>query len=560
MNAPKHSLWHESPYQALRAIAQEFPTHDCLQVLPETARIYDIPSGAISYREQFERVEHLRRWYERANLGAGDRVGLMLENRPQFHSHWFALNALGVSVVPLNVDWRSAELEYVLAHSEVAIVIALDSRRDVIASAAAAAGRERLQVVALSEAPDGTQAEANAAALRPLRETAPAPARPVSQCECALLYTSGTTGRPKGCILSNEYYVWAGQWYVSLEDLVTVRRGAERMLSPLPLTHMNAMAVSSMCMLLAGGCLILLDRFHPSSWWSSVHESGATIVHYLGVMPAMLLGATATDEDRNHAVRFGFGAGVNPAQHAPFEQRFGFPLIEAWAMTETGSGAVVIANHEPRHVGQACFGRPGSEVQTRIIDEGGADADPGAPGELLVRHAGEDPRFGFFTGYLKDKTATDHAWQDGWFHTGDVVRQDADGLMYFIDRRKNVIRRSGENISAVEVETVLVQHPKIAAVGVTAVPDAVRGDEVFACIVVRDAAPTRELADEIVRFALARLAYYKPPGYVQFCADLPRTATQKVQRAALRAAALEALHAGLAHDLTALKKRDASTA
>lgn len=179
--------------------------------------------------------------------------------------------------------------------------------------------------------------------------------------------------------------------------------------------------------------------------------------------------------------------------HAAFEARFGFPWLQAWAMTETGAGAVVIANREPRQVGTACFGRAEPAVAWRLVDEGGQDVPVGTPGELLVRAAGASPRFGFFREYLKDREATDEAWQGGWFHTGDLVRADEQGCLYFIDRRKNVIRRSGENISAVEVESVLRRHPRVAEVAVAATPDPVRGDEVLACVIVRDPVPQAEL-------------------------------------------------------------------
>jgi acyl-CoA synthetase (AMP-forming)/AMP-acid ligase II len=274
-------------------------------------------------------------------------------------------------------------------------------------------------------------------------------------------------------------------WYATVGGLCTLRPGMERLITPLPMTHMNAMAASTMGMVLAGGCVVPLDRFHPGTWWSSVRESRATIVHYLGVMPAMLLGFAPESRDRDHCVRFGFGAGVSGRLHAQFESRFGFPLIEAWAMTETGSGAVIIANREPRKVGTACFGRAAPRIEYRVVDERGEDVAPGTPGELLVRSAGAQPRFGFFREYLKDPAATAAAWEGGYFHTGDIVQVDADGDFHFVDRKKNVIRRSGENISAVEVESVLGQHPAVAAVGVCAVPDEVRGDEVMACIVPR---------------------------------------------------------------------------
>jgi acyl-CoA synthetase (AMP-forming)/AMP-acid ligase II len=313
-----------------------------------------------------------------------------------------------------------------------------------------------------------------------------------------------------------------------------------------------------MAMVLTGGCVVPLDRFHPSGWWDAVRASRATIVHYLGVMPAMLLGAPAAPADRDHSVRFGFGAGVDRRHQAAFEARFGFPLLEAWAMTETGAGAVVIANREPRHVGASCFGRAGPELALRLVDETGAEVPDGMPGELLVRAAGDDPRRGFFREYLKDPAATAQAWEGGWFHTGDVVRRDADGHLYFVDRRKNVIRRSGENIAAVEVESVLRRHPGVREVAVAATPDAVRGDEVLACVVPVASldAPGREaLARELVALSLADLAYFKAPGWVAFVDALPLTPTQKVQRGELKALAATLPGSGRCVDTRALKKR-----
>jgi acyl-coenzyme A synthetase/AMP-(fatty) acid ligase len=380
--------------------------------------------------------------------------------------------------------------------------------------------------------------------------------------ECALLYTSGTTGRPKGCMLSNRYFLLAAQWYAGLGGHVQLQDGCERMLTPLPLVHMNAMAYSVTAMIVTGGTIILLDRFHPDTWWDSVRVSRASIVHYLGVMPAMLMKAEPSAADRQHAVRFGFGAGVNRSLHEPFESRFGFPLVEAWAMTETGAGASIIAAEEPRQVGTNCFGREGSDVEVRLVNDAGQDAGADEPGELLVRHAGPEPRDGFFSGYLKDEAATREAWADGWFHTGDVVRRDAEGYLHFIDRRKNVIRRSGENIAAVEVESVLVQHPLVKAAAVAPTPDPIRGDEVLACIVAAQALGSLQAqeatAHELVAWCLSRLAYYKAPGYVAFVDALPLTSSQKVQRGELKALAAQLPGQPHCVDTRALKKRQAA--
>ncbi len=532
-------------HAALNASRRAYDAQPFINVLSETAETYRIAAGAVSFAQAWSRVEKLREEYRSAGLSYGQRVGLLLENRPEFLLHWFALNGLGVSVVPINPDWRAAELEYLIGHSEIVLAVALESHQDSLRAAALAVDR----AVVVTD-PQLTQLERLAAS------TASTAQVPGAATECALLYTSGTTGRSKACVLPNEYFLWAGQWYAAIGGLCEVRPGAEHMLSPLPLGHMNAMAYSTMCMLLTGGCLTLLDRFHPRGWWLSVRESRASIVHYLGVMPAMLLSAPESPRDRDHQVRFGFGAGVSVRHHLAFEQRFGFPLLEAWAMTETGAGAVMIANREPRKVGTACFGLAEPCVEYRVVGDDGNPVGLNHPGELLVRHRGTDPTFGFFKGYLKEEQATQDAWRDGFFHTGDVVYEDADRQLHFVDRKKNVIRRSGENVSAVEIECVLVQHPAVAAAGVVPVPDAVRGDEIMACIVLRggdeDGAAQ---AHDIVSFCLARLAYFKAPGYVAFLESLPLTPTEKIQRAKLREAALTALESGNVFDTRTMKKR-----
>ncbi|MBB3179334.1 AMP-binding protein [Variovorax sp. Sphag1AA] len=537
---------HHTVHDAFSASARRTPGAEFLFTESVTAQAYDIAPGAILWGDAAAQVDRLRAAYAKAGYGHGHRVGLLLENRPAFLFHWFALNALGVSVVPINAEMRSAELSYLIGHSEIGLAVTLPHRADDLRAAAKSAG-----IPFETMGPDDV--------VPPSTKPAPRASEPVGlSTECALLYTSGTTGRPKGCMLGNEYFLRAGRWYAELGDLCPVRPDAERIITPLPLNHVNAMAFSTMVVLVAGGCLVQLDRFHPKSWLQSARESRATIVHYLGVMPAMLLSAPAVDADREHDIRWGFGAGVDRKNHAPFEERFGFPLVEAWAMTETGAAACVMANHEPRHVGTNCFGRREDFVEIRLVDDEGRDVPDGTPGELLVRSSGNDPKRYFFSGYLKDEEATREAWADGWFHTGDMVRRDGEGNYFFVDRKKNVIRRSGENISAVEVESVLNQHPAVKTSAVAATPDTVRGDEVLACIVLREDADSSEpakLASSIVDHALAQLAYYKAPGYVAFVEALPLTASQKIQRGQLRELAHSLPGSANCVDTRSMKKR-----
>ncbi len=534
-------------HEAFAATGARTPQADFLYSEAVTAQAYGIARGSVTWAAAGEQVNRLRLAYQRAGHGHGHRVGLMLDNRPEFLFHWFALNSLGISVVPINSELRSAELSYLIGHSGIGLAVCLSHRMKDLQAAAAQAG-EAIDVTDAALSEGMPQARSRP----PLQADAPGPGS-----ECALLYTSGTTGRPKGCMLDNAYFLRAGRWYAELDGVCGYRQDAERVITPLPLNHVNAMAFSTMVVLVAGGCLVQLDRFHPRSWLDSAREGRATIAHYLGVMPAMLLAAPPAPADRDHTIRWGFGAGVDRKHHASFESRFGFALVEAWAMTETGAAACVMANREPRLVGTSCFGRREPFVEIRQVDDAGQDVEPGIAGELLVRSSGADPRRYFFSGYLKDEQATREAWADGWFHTGDMVRRDEEGNFFFVDRKKNVIRRSGENISAVEVESVLNQHPAVRTAAVAATPDPVRGDEVLACIVLRDDAGGSpvQLAADIVAHALAQLAYYKAPGYVAFVDSVPLTASQKIQRGQLRDLAHSLPGQGNCIDTRALKKR-----
>jgi acyl-CoA synthetase (AMP-forming)/AMP-acid ligase II len=539
-------------YQCFRDSAAHYLDEDFLHIPKQAASRYSDSSVDLSYRQAGAAIEQLKALYQLAGFGGGHRIALLLQNRAEFLLHWLALNALGAAVVPINDEMSPEEQAYIINHSEASLLLYLPDRADTLASLKALLSDQMVYQ-------DTGQMEH----LRP--PAAPANGEPPAlHSECALLYTSGSTGKPKGCILTNEYFLLSGSRYVELGGLCAMEAGSERLVTPLPLVHMNAMACSTIAMIMTGGCLIQLDRFHPRSWWQTVRDSRASILHYLGVMPAMLLNMDPRDgaegDDFSSQVKFAFGAGVNPKHHAPFERRFGFPLIEAWGMTETGNNGAIIANVEPRHVGTCCFGVPPEHLEIRLIDEAGEPVAPGEPGELLLRHRGDEPHKGFFSGYLKNQEATNEAWSGGWFHTGDVVRQDAAGAMYFVDRRKNVIRRSGENISALEVEAVLSEDPAVAMAVVCPVPDDIRGDEVMACIIPSASAQRdQQGAQKIAQRALQTLVYFKIPGYIVFADQLPLTPSEKPKRAEIKALAIAMLEGGQCYDVRHLKKRQSGS-
>jgi crotonobetaine/carnitine-CoA ligase len=187
-------------------------------------------------------------------------------------------------------------------------------------------------------------------------------------------------------------------------------------------------------------------------------------------------------------------------------------------------------NTEPRKIGTRAFGRPVPGIDVRVVDEHDKEVPRGTPGEMTLRYSAEAPRKHFYSGYLKDDAATAQAWRNGWFHTGDTVRQDDDGMLHFVDRKKNIIRRSGENIAAAEIEALLQAHSAVKQVAVLAVPDETREEEVLACIVLHDDTAREAAADALFAHCDAQLAYFKAPGWIYFTDTLPTTGTQKIQK------------------------------
>jgi crotonobetaine/carnitine-CoA ligase len=525
--------------------AERYADKSFLAVPANAARAYYPAGTEITYSEAAKTVHELKQIYAAAGYGTGHRISLLIENRPEHLLHKLAMNALGVCCVPLNPDHRPRELAYVLDHANVDVVVVLASLEAQASLGMAQAERCKPKVVLF---------EHFATRLPPATSKATS-TTPDAETPATILYTSGTTGRPKGCVLSHGYELAAGAWYSTRGGLSTFGEACERIYNPLPLFHVNASICSFYCAMLRGNCQVQTDRFQPSRWWTEVYESKATVVHYLGVVVPMLLGQAEHPHERDHCVCFAIGAGVEPQRHRAFEERFGFPLIEIWGMTEMVRA--IIDNQLPREVGTRAFGRVTPGVEIRVVDDNDIDLPVGQEGEMIVRHSAAKPRKHFFSGYLDDEAATETSWRGGWFHTGDIVTRDATGLLRFIDRRKNIIRRSGENIAAAEVEALLQAHPLVENVAVLAVKDEVREEEVLACVVLKDkTADATTTAKILFDHCNTSLAYYKSPGWLYMTDSIPTTATQKIQKHQLFEPSLDPRTLPGMIDFRSLKKRD----
>lgn len=529
--------------EAFRAAVGVFASRPFLATPTGAHRAYHRAGYAIDFAEAGHQVEAMAAAFRAAGYGHGHRVAMLLDNRPEHFLVKLALNMIGATCVPVNPDYRPGEIAYLLEHSEADLALVAPERRDQLEAGMAASSHTA--PIALFD---------DLGSLAPVARGARSDAVTAAS-EASILYTSGTTGRPKGCVLSHAYELASGAWYANRGGLAAFSAEGERIYNPLPVYHVNSSIVSFFAVLLTGSCQIQPDRFHPERWWPEVRESQATIVHYLGVIIPMLLNQPRHAGEGAPTVRFAIGAGVEPQLHAAFEERFGFPLIEVWGMTEMVR--VLLDNQPPRAVGTRAFGRPVEGIEVRVVDAEDREVLRGEVGEMTIRHSAATPRKGFFSGYLKDEKATEEAWRGGWFHTGDTVRQAPDGMLHFVDRKKNIIRRSGENIAAAEVEAVLQAHDLVKAVAVLAVPDELREEEVLAAVVLHDPAGAGDaVAEMLFAHCNAELAYFKAPGWIHFVDSLPTTGTQKIQKHSIYPAGTDPRALPGIIDLRARKRRD----
>ena len=496
-----------------------------------------------SYQETFEKANKISTIFLDNGYGNNLRVATLLGSTPAHYIVKLALNKIGVSVVPINPDYSPDETAYLLADSGSVLAICTEHYMKQLKTAIAYKDLS-VPIVTYDEIE-------TIQTLKPLSDLG---AQVHGKTEASLLYTSGTTGRPKGCILSHEYELMCGEVYANIGAPISLSFGKDKILNPLPSYHINAGIVTFFAAMLTGNSLIQPERFSISSWWEDINETEATIFHYLGVIIAVLLSDQSATKASLGKLRVGFGAGVEPALHQEFETRFGIPLIECWGMTEMCR--VLYNNEEPRQIHTRAMGRPREDLQVKVVDESDQEVEIGMPGEMVVRHSEKTPRAGAFSGYLNKEKETEEAWKNGWFHTGDTVTMDETGMLYFVDRAKNIIRRAGENIAAAEVENCLFEIEIVSKIACIAVKDDIREEEVMACVVLEDGKKeSKEVAEILFNHALEKMAYFKAPGYILFMDDLPVTGTQKVVKHKIFEPEIDPRNLTGVFNFTHLKKR-----
>ena len=450
-------------------------------------------------------------------IAAGERVAILSPNRPEVMRTLLGCGWLGAVSVPINAAVKTRQLRFYLENSGARLLVAdAELLAELEPGALADLPLDAVWLLGDATLPDlGVQMQPFVAEA----DAIPAyPARPGSAF--AILYTSGTTGAPKGVVCPHAQFHW---WGIHAARFLEIQPG-DVLATTLPLFHTNAINCFFQA-LLCGATQVVLPKFSASGFWRQMTECGATVGYLLGAMVPMLLAQPPSPFERQHGLRVALGPGVPASMHDVLAERTGVRLVDGFGSTETNFIIGDIASaRQPGRMGRLAAG-----ISAIVADEDDAHLPDGTPGELLVR--ADDP-FAFATGYfgLPDKTV--EAWRNLWFHTGDRVIRHADGSFAFLDRLKDVIRRRGENISAFEVEQVIAALPQVEIVAVYPVASDLAEDEVMAALLLR---PGERLSAEALFAHCSReLPRHAVPRFAQFVSAMPRTENGKVQKFKLR--------------------------
>ena len=508
-----HLPWQQSLGTFLAEVVQRNPGKVFLEI-----------SGQhLTYGQFDEAIKRTAGMFQAAGIRHGDRVCLFLPNCAEFMYCWFGLSLIGAISVPINTAYKRDEAAYILNNAGASALVTHMSLLDVAREAAGLAPDVRHKLLVGGTEPGWTGFSESMASASPID----APEAVSPQDICMLVYTSGTTGNPKGVMLTHQMYVASGQGFAHW----TKATSDDRFFTCLPFFHANAQYYSTMGTLAAGATLVVEERFSASRFWEQVREAKATVVNFIGMMMPVLSKQPESPLDSQNTVRLFYGSpSFDPPFLQAFQERFGTDIIVGLRHDR-----VLLRQHRARSARHAAPTHRASHASTptqrfhnevAIEDDDGNSLPSGATGEIVLRNPAVTP------GYWRNEEQTREALRDGWLHTGDMGRLDEDGFLYFVDRKKDVIRRRGENISSQEVEDTIKAHPTVLDCAVIAVPSDLGEDDVKAYVTPRADATVDP--EQIVHWCAARLAYFKVPRYFEVRDDLPRTPSMRVRKDILR--------------------------
>lgn len=471
------------------------------------------PNLTVSYRQIWIESQHLHAWFDQQNISSDAHIGLFMHNGRQTTTLFLGTMAGGRVITPFNLLAPPDQLAYSLDHSDIEILFYAPKNKDALWAALPKVKR-KFTIIELD--PD--------AAVGPYMKVVAKSLPPVSSDQGALLmYTSGTTGTPKGVLLSHRNLMHAGksigQWHsLSNQDIV---------LSSLPIYHINGQCISTVTPFYTGGGIVAPHHFSVSAWWDLAKQYRTTWINMVPTIIAYLINAAKSSgkkpstEDLK-SIRFGRSASapLPPEHHKEFESLFGITVIEAMGMTESSS--MVFCNP---HDSRKRYGSPGLPcgVEAKVIDPAGQELASNLIGEICLR--GENVMRSYYKGDQETQKAFD---PQGWLKTGDLGMRDPDGFYFITGRLKELIIKGGENIAPREIDEGLLKHPAVLDAAAVGIPDDNYGQEIMACVILKKDMPCSE--DELRKFCVETLGKFRTPKIMKFVEDLPRGASGKVQR------------------------------
>lgn len=470
----------------------------------------------ISYADMLKRSNQTAAWLLKHGIKKGDTVAVMCKNSPFFYDVWFGCAAIGAIMLPINTASTVPELHYLLEHS--------DSRGFLFEEAL------------LSDKHLEMAHEFSFSFYQTLSAEWREECSKLEDCchdfhvshsdVCTIMYTSGTTSKPKGVLITHENYLYAGHSAVVYQQLTA----EDRYLIFLPLFHVNSQYYTSMAMLVVGGTILLLERFSASTFWDEVQALRPTTSSFVATIIKILLELPPHPYENNHTIRqIGYGLFVHKDDIARFQERFGVKLFQWFGMTESVTTNIVTPLYEDMpadpKTGILALGKPGLGQEVKIVDENSMEVPPHTVGQIIIKSPS------LMKGYYKNEAETGKTIRDGWLYTGDNGYMNEEGFIWFVDRGKDVIKRAGENVSSIEIENVLASYPGIVDCAVIGVPDRMREEAIIAYLLTDGTVISEE---ELRFFCEEQLSAFKIPQEFLFIDEFPRTSIGKIQKNILR--------------------------
>lgn len=486
--------------------------------------IFDKTGEKITFKEMYEKTGKISSVLYYLGIQKSEKVGLMLPNIPEFPLTWLSIGSIGAVMVPINYQYQSYDTTYILDHSEVRLVVTTSEKVDMLYNIRQE-NRLSYKIITV-DSPNDLGDFYFPDIVKSISHHKFPDISVFSDSLVNIQYTSGTTGRPKGCMLSQYYWINIGL-KASQESFSGIDQN-DILLTAQPFYYIDPQW-NTIVSLVTGATLVVLERFRPSLFWEKIRDYNVTFFYCLGSMPALLLKMPESKLERNHNVRFVGCSAIPPKLHHQLEMRWGVKWLEIFGMTETGYDLTMTLEEHALYIGTGALGRPTFGREARVVDDNDLSVERGEVGELIIRG------IGMMDSYYKNEEATKEVFRNGWFHTGDLVRMDENGMFYYVGRKKDMIRRSGENISAVEVEEAIMTHECVNHAACISVEDELRGEEVKVYIVSSKPVTDKdEFVQNLIQYCEQRLASFKIPRYWEIKDLLPLTPSERIAKHILK--------------------------